>query len=160
MWEPPWAEVILILMHFWCWIQTQQWRLEFQHFLEKKKSLEILACHLHFTAAWRELKRKSSCSSVTSPISHVGQGERTFPIFAFSSRFFLLFPDLFPLFPNFWQIFCCRGWHSASLWPPCGYATELMKLNFSKGFSNLWTILCQTQSFYSINTSKTDFCLS
>ena len=41
--------------------------------------------------------------------------------FAFSSRFFLFFPIspyIFFLFPDFWQIFRCQGWHSAPLATP------------------------------------------
>ena len=37
-------------------------------------------------------------SSVASPICQEGQSERTFPIFAFSSWFFLIFPLFFPNF--------------------------------------------------------------
>ena len=48
-------------------------------------------------------------SSIASPVCQEGQSERNFPIFAFSSRFFLFFPDFFPPFPNFWQIFAVRG---------------------------------------------------
>ena len=64
-------------------------------------------------------------SSIASPICQEGQSERNFPIFAFSSRFFLFFPD-FPraLFPDFWQIFRCQGWYSAPLATHCGYATD------------------------------------
>ena len=70
-------------------------------------------------------------SSVASPICQEGQSERNFPIFAFSSRFFLFFPNFswffpdfswfsprfFPDFHDFWQFFPCQGWHSAPL-PP------------------------------------------
>ena len=55
-------------------------------------------------------------SSVASLICQEGQSERNFPIFAFSSRFFLffpIFPDFFPIFPDFspdfWQIFAARS---------------------------------------------------
>ena len=37
-------------------------------------------------------------SSVASPICQEGQSERTFPIFPFSSRFFLFFPDFSQIF--------------------------------------------------------------
>jgi len=59
-------------------------------------------------------------SSVASPLGQEGQSKRTFPIFAFSSRFFLFFPDfspLFPKFPDFFAFFCCQRGHSAPL-PP------------------------------------------
>ena len=59
-------------------------------------------------------------SSIASPICQEGQSERTFPIFAFSCRFFLFFPiipDFPPLFPDFWHFFHCQGWHSAPLTP-------------------------------------------
>ena len=65
-------------------------------------------------------------SRVASSICQEGQSERTFPILAFSSRFFLLFlifldfsslfPDFFSLLPDFWQFFRCQGGHSAP-WP-------------------------------------------
>ena len=50
-------------------------------------------------------------SSVASPICQEGQSERTFPIFAFSSRFSSFFPDfclffpIFLFFPRFFPIF-------------------------------------------------------
>ena len=71
-------------------------------------------------------------SSVASPICQEGQSETTFPIFAFSSRFFLFFPEFFPSFPNFWQVFRCQGWHSASPLPPqwlrhCHYTLTFLK---------------------------------
>ena len=50
-----------------------------------------------------------ACSSVASPICQGGQSERTFPIFAFSSTFFLFFSRFFPLFPDFWHFFAVRG---------------------------------------------------
>ena len=55
-------------------------------------------------------------SSVASPICQEGQSKRNFPIFAFSSRFFLFFPDfskfppIFPLFSRFFgNFFAVRG---------------------------------------------------
>ena len=89
---------------------------------------------------WESNFRCKACSSVASPICQEGQSERTFPIFAFSSQFFLfflispyffpLFHDFFPLFPdfvplipdvftlpNFWQNFRCQGVNSAPLTP-------------------------------------------
>ena len=50
-------------------------------------------------------------SSVASPVSQKGQSERTFPILAFSSRFFLFFPDFFPIFGKF---FAVRGGTSST----------------------------------------------
>ena len=64
-------------------------------------------------------------SSVASPVCQEGQSERTFPIFAFSSRFVLFFHDFSwfpPLFPDFF--FRCQGWHSAPLTSPV--ATPLL----------------------------------
>ena len=71
-----------------------------------------------------------SHSSVASPICQEGQSERNFLIFAFSSRFFLIFFWFFLIFSRFFlifsrvlAIFCCQWWHSAP--PPChpgGYA--------------------------------------
>ena len=54
-------------------------------------------------------------SSIASPICQEGQSERTFPIFAFYSLFFLfflIFPSfflIFSLFPDFWHILMSRG---------------------------------------------------
>ena len=59
-------------------------------------------------------------SSVASPICQEVQNERTYLIFAFSSRFF----SFFWIFSDFRQIFRCQGWHSAPLSPPV--ATPLM----------------------------------
>ena len=89
----------------------------------------IVLCKLKMIAVEKKIltKRRQSgrsqcvhtvASSIASPICQEGQSERTFPIFAFSSRFFLFFPDFFPLFPDFWQIFHCQGWHSAPPPPP------------------------------------------
>ena len=59
---------------------------------------------------------------LASPLCQEGQSERTFPIFAISSQFFLFFlffpscPDFslfFQNFPSFWQFFLCQGRHSA-----------------------------------------------
>ena len=64
-------------------------------------------------------------SSEANPVCQEGQSERTFPIFAFSSRF-LVFPDFswfFPSFSHFWQIFCCQGWQLCHPLTPSGYAT-------------------------------------
>ena len=46
---------------------------------------------------------KATClfSSVASPICQEGQSERTFPIFAFSSRYFLFFPIFHEFSPSF-----------------------------------------------------------
>ena len=70
-------------------------------------------------------------SSVASSICQEGQSERNFPMFAFSSRFFLFFPDFswfFPdfswFFPRFLANFSLSG---VALCPPChpyGYATD------------------------------------
>ena len=73
-------------------------------------------------------------SSIARLVCQEGQSERTFPIFAFSSRFFLFFPDFFPLFPNFWQIFLCQGWSSAPV--PPGYATD----DILKSESGVWPV--------------------
>ena len=67
--------------------------------------------------------------SVASPICQEGQRERNFPIFAFSSRFFLFFPDFSWFSPDFSWFFPIFGKFSLSgvaLCPPChpnGYAT-------------------------------------
>ena len=81
---------------------------------------------------WITMLDTLTCSSVTSPISQEGQSERNFPIFAFSSRFFLIFfPDFSWFFPSFWHFFfCCQGWHSAPRHP---VATPLLYLNYIDG---------------------------
>ena len=59
---------------------------------------------------WR--KTVSSSSTVKSPISQEGLSERTFPNFAFSSLFFIFFPDFdnfSPIFLELWQSFCCHS---------------------------------------------------
>ena len=56
-----------------------------------------------------------NCSSVASPICQEGQSEITFPILAFSSRFFPIFPLFFPIFRDFpsfsrfLTLFRCQG---------------------------------------------------
>ena len=59
-------------------------------------------------------------SSIASPCQE-GQNERTFPIFAFSSAFFLfilIFSWFFPSFSRFLTFFfCCQGGYSAPLAP-------------------------------------------
>ena len=42
---------------------------------------------------------------------------RFLPFLPDSSSFFLIFPEVFPLFPDFLQTFRCQGWHSAPLDP-------------------------------------------
>ena len=66
-------------------------------------------------------------SCVASPVCQEGQSERTFPIFAFSSRFFLFFPIFhgFSLFfPIFGKFFAVRG-GTLPPWPPSGYTTVI-----------------------------------
>ena len=65
-------------------------------------------------------------SSVARPVCQEGQSERTFPIFAFSSRFFLFFPDFswfFPSFSRFLANFSLSGVALCPPWPLSGYAT-------------------------------------
>ena len=54
-------------------------------------------------------------SSVAIPFCQERQSERIVQIFAFSSWFFLFFPDFFLIFPDFWQIFALSG---VALFPP------------------------------------------
>ena len=65
--------------------------------------------------------------SVASPNYQEGQSERTFPIAAFSSRFFLFFLDFFPIFPLFFPIFViffrCQG-GTLSPYHYTGYAMD------------------------------------
>ena len=67
-------------------------------------------------------------SSVASPICQEGQSERTFLIFAFSSRFFLFFPLFFPILGKF---FAVRGGTLPPL-TPSGYATVLAIIKVTK----------------------------
>ena len=60
-------------------------------------------------------------SSVASPICQEGQSEKTFPIFAFSSRFFLFFPDVF-LRSRFLANFSLSGVALCPLDPQCNYS--------------------------------------
>ena len=89
----------------------------------------IRYCHLSEPMNFLLGSVQCTTCSVANHICQEGQSERTFPIFAFSSRFFLSFP-IFPvdcfrlLFPDFWQIFRCQGWYSAP-WTPSGYARWL-----------------------------------
>ena len=65
-------------------------------------------------------------SSVASPVCQEGQSERTFPIFAFSSRFFLFFTRFFLIFPSFSRFLANFSLSRVGLcppWPPSGYAT-------------------------------------
>ena len=65
-------------------------------------------------------------SSVASPVCQEGHFERTFSTFAFSSRFFLFFPDFswfFPSFSRFLSNFSLSGVALCPLWPLSGYAT-------------------------------------
>ena len=77
--------------------KTAQKRTPFMWFRWKKCPFSEKCCH------WQVV------SSVANPICQEGQSERTFPIFAFSSRFFLFFPGFSWFFPDFWQIFRCQG---------------------------------------------------
>ena len=64
------------------------------------------------------MQTRMQTSSVASPICQEGQSERTFPIFAFSSRFFLFFPSFPLLFPDFWHFFWLSGVALCPLAPP------------------------------------------
>ena len=66
-------------------------------------------------------------SSVASPVCQEGKNERTFPIFAFSSRFFLFFSRYFLIFSSFFRFlahFSLSGVALCSPWPPV--ATPLL----------------------------------
>ena len=77
----------------------------------------VLAMHVLLTVV--------SCSSIASPICQKGHSERTFPIFYFSSRFFLFFPDFSLFSPVFVRFFTVRGGTLPSR-APSGYAAGLM----------------------------------
>ena len=66
---------------------------------------------------------KGSYSSVASPICQEGQSERNFPIFAFSSRFFLFFPDFSWFFRDFSRFLANFSLSGVALCHPNGYAT-------------------------------------
>ena len=84
------------------------------------RSQETVCMHWYHT-------KNTNPGSIASLICQEGRSERTFPIFAFSSSFFPLFPDISPLYPNFswffssfpdfWQFFCCQGGHYSTLAP-------------------------------------------
>ena len=84
--------------------------------------IENIGLHMQVWYTCSHSIRTLLLSRVASPICQEGQSERTFPIFALSSQFFLFFPQFFlifsPLFPNFCKFFPCQGWHSAPLCPP------------------------------------------
>ena len=67
--------------------------------------------------------------SVYGPICQEGQSERTFPVFAVSSRFFLFSP-IFPLFflspdfVRFWAIFFAHGQGALCPLPPLATLTR------------------------------------
>ena len=98
---------------------------------------------LHLTAGfvvaeWHQKIYRSGnislSSSVARPICQEGQSEKTFPIFAFPSRFFL-FSWFFPLFPDFWQIFRCL--------PPFPPLTSPLSSSslIRKGRPTSWTVI-------------------
>ena len=76
---------------------------------------------------WKQTMRLFS--SVASPICQDGQSERIFPIFPFSSRFFLfllIFSPIFSLFiPIFGNFFAVRR-GILPPWPPDGYSTATL----------------------------------
>ena len=86
-------------------------------FETKKTFITSLFMKMHWLL--RQADSSLTYSSVGSPICQKGQSERIFPIFAFSSRFFLFFPtlrDFPPLFLDFWHFFfAVRG----GTLPPC-----------------------------------------
>ena len=66
-------------------------------------------------------------SSVAAPICQEGHSERTFPILAFSSRFFLFFATFSGFFPSFSRFLTIFSLSRGTLCPPCpytGYATD------------------------------------
>ena len=98
-------------------------------------------------------------SSVASPVCQEGQSERTFPIFAFSSRFFLSFP-IFSLFFQIFGKFFTVGVALCSLDPPV--ATPLYNnIDFAlMGYAILSNLSCEVHHltcwyklYLSLNTS-------
>ena len=95
-----------------------------QTFLKKKSGSTWAPTHSQVPCSCKNKGAHDTVpSSIASPIWQEGQSERTFPIFAFSSWFFLFFSDFawfFPLsHPLIFGIFffCCQVWHSAPLAP-------------------------------------------
>ena len=103
-------------------------------------------------------------SSVESPVCQEGQSERTFPIFAFSSRFFLsfpIFPDFFPSFSRYLANFSLSGVALCPLDPPV--ATPLYNnIDFAlMGYAILSNLSCEVHRltcwyklYLSLNTSN------
>ena len=61
---------------------------------------------------------EDTLSSVASPICQEEQSERTFSIFAFSSRFFLFFPNFSWFFPSFSRFLANFALSGVALCPP------------------------------------------
>ena len=79
------------------------------------------------------MTKSSTVSSVASPICQEGQSERNFPIFAFSSRFFLNFSQFFPDF------FADRGGTLPPLATPVATPLSTVYFIFPATFSfSLW----------------------
>ena len=94
-------------------------------------------------------------SSVASPICQEGQSERTFPIFAFFSWFFIFFPDFSPIFGKFF-FFAVRGGTLPPLPPQwlC-YWVEMMKhLTSEKQNKNNLFLPYLAVNFLSISVNK------
>ena len=94
-------------------------------------------------------------SSVASPVCQEGQSERTFPIFAFSSRFFLVSP-IFPDFPLFLANFSLSGVALCPPWPPSGYATVNNIDCALMGYAILSHLSCEALHYTSNLTNQTN----
>ena len=82
---------------------------------------------------WKAKILALGCSSEALSVRR-GKVKEPSRFFPFLPRFLLFFPDFswfFPLFPDFWHIFCCQGWHSASRDPPSGYATAWLDVSLA-----------------------------
>ena len=99
-------------------------------------------------------------SSVASPICQEGQSERTFPIFAFSSRFFLFFPD-FSWFSPIFGNFSLSGVALCPLDPPVATPLSLDACTYNSlrrfkdgKFSAAFVNSTKTNGLYAINVSN------
>ena len=92
--------------------------LNFFFIIIPKSLLSTPACHSFPLLITLYTLRNTSNSSVASPICQEGQSEKTFPIFALSSRFLLFFFRCFLIFPLFFRFLAIFSLSGMTLCPP------------------------------------------